>query len=94
MTVAVCARNDAAEAERVTATLPASAEPPDAIAAMSDQQAPRRPGRAPRRPRRRGGDRLGRRGGGREHLGLPTVEITTAMSEDESTERVRRAFGL
>lgn len=39
MTVAVCARNDAAEAERVTATLPASAEPPDAIAAMSDQQA-------------------------------------------------------
>jgi DNA-binding LacI/PurR family transcriptional regulator len=37
--VAVCARNDAAEAERVTATLLAAAEPPDAIAAMSDQQA-------------------------------------------------------
>ena len=37
--VAVCARNDAAEAERVAATLLASAEPPDAIAAMSDQQA-------------------------------------------------------
>ncbi|NKZ08254.1 LacI family DNA-binding transcriptional regulator [Actinomadura latina] len=39
VTVAVCARNDAAEAERITATLLASAEPPDAIAAMSDQQA-------------------------------------------------------
>ncbi|WP_218005839.1 LacI family DNA-binding transcriptional regulator [Actinomadura hibisca] len=37
--VAVCARNDAAEAERVVATMLASAEPPDAIAAMSDQQA-------------------------------------------------------
>jgi DNA-binding LacI/PurR family transcriptional regulator len=37
--VAVCARNDTAEAERVAATLLASAEPPDAIAAMSDQQA-------------------------------------------------------
>jgi DNA-binding LacI/PurR family transcriptional regulator len=37
--VAVCARNDAAEAERIAATLLASAEPPDAIAAMSDQQA-------------------------------------------------------
>jgi len=37
--VAVCARNDAAEAERLAATLLASAEPPDAIAAMSDQQA-------------------------------------------------------
>jgi DNA-binding LacI/PurR family transcriptional regulator len=37
--VAVCARNDAAEAERVAATLLASARPPDAIAAMSDQQA-------------------------------------------------------
>jgi DNA-binding LacI/PurR family transcriptional regulator len=37
--VAVCARNDAAEAERVAATLLAAAEPPDAIAAMSDQQA-------------------------------------------------------
>jgi DNA-binding LacI/PurR family transcriptional regulator len=37
--VAVCARNDAAEAERTTATLLSSAAPPDAIAAMSDQQA-------------------------------------------------------
>jgi DNA-binding LacI/PurR family transcriptional regulator len=37
--VAVCARNDAAEAERLAATLLASAEPPDAIAAMSDEQA-------------------------------------------------------
>jgi DNA-binding LacI/PurR family transcriptional regulator len=37
--VAVCARNDAAEAERMAATLFASAEPPDAIAAMSDEQA-------------------------------------------------------
>jgi len=37
--VAVCARNDAVEAERIAATLFASAEPPDAIAAMSDQQA-------------------------------------------------------
>jgi DNA-binding LacI/PurR family transcriptional regulator len=37
--VAVCARNDAAEAERIAATLLSSAEPPDAIAAMSDQQA-------------------------------------------------------
>jgi DNA-binding LacI/PurR family transcriptional regulator len=37
--VAVCARNDAAEAERIAATLFASTEPPDAIAAMSDQQA-------------------------------------------------------
>jgi DNA-binding LacI/PurR family transcriptional regulator len=37
--VAVCARNDAAEAERIAATLLASADPPDAIAAMSDQQA-------------------------------------------------------
>ncbi|MFI6517954.1 LacI family DNA-binding transcriptional regulator [Spirillospora sp. NPDC050679] len=39
VTVAVCARNDAAEAERVATALLASAEPPDAIAAMSDQQA-------------------------------------------------------
>ncbi|MGI5171782.1 LacI family DNA-binding transcriptional regulator [Spirillospora sp. CA-253888] len=39
VTVAVCARNDAAEAERIAAALLASAEPPDAIAAMSDQQA-------------------------------------------------------
>ena len=37
--IAVCARNDTAEAEQITATLLASAEPPDAIAAMSDQQA-------------------------------------------------------
>jgi DNA-binding LacI/PurR family transcriptional regulator len=37
--IAVCARNDAAEAERIAATLLASAEPPDAIAATSDQQA-------------------------------------------------------
>jgi DNA-binding LacI/PurR family transcriptional regulator len=37
--IAVCARNDAAEAEQVAATLLASAEPPDAIAAMSDEQA-------------------------------------------------------
>ncbi|GAA3381879.1 LacI family DNA-binding transcriptional regulator [Cryptosporangium minutisporangium] len=37
--VAVCARNEAAEAEQVAATLLASARPPDAIAAMSDQQA-------------------------------------------------------
>jgi DNA-binding LacI/PurR family transcriptional regulator len=34
--VAVCARNDAAEAERLAATLLASAGPPDAIAAMGD----------------------------------------------------------
>jgi DNA-binding LacI/PurR family transcriptional regulator len=37
--IAICARNDAAEAEQIAATLLASAEPPDAIAAMSDQQA-------------------------------------------------------
>jgi DNA-binding LacI/PurR family transcriptional regulator len=37
--VAVCARNDTAEAERIAATLFASTDPPDAIAAMSDQQA-------------------------------------------------------
>jgi DNA-binding LacI/PurR family transcriptional regulator len=37
--IAVCARNDAAEAEQIAATLLARAEPPDAIAAMSDQQA-------------------------------------------------------
>jgi DNA-binding LacI/PurR family transcriptional regulator len=37
--IAVCARNDAAEAEQLAAILLASAEPPDAIAAMSDQQA-------------------------------------------------------
>jgi DNA-binding LacI/PurR family transcriptional regulator len=39
VTVAVCAHNDAAEAEQITATLLDRAEPPDAIAAMSDQQA-------------------------------------------------------
>ncbi|GGQ12914.1 DNA-binding LacI/PurR family transcriptional regulator [Actinomadura coerulea] len=39
VTVAVCARNGADEAERITAALLASAEPPDAIAAMSDRQA-------------------------------------------------------
>lgn len=37
--IAVCARNDAAEAESAAATLLTSAEPPDAIAAMSDQVA-------------------------------------------------------
>jgi DNA-binding LacI/PurR family transcriptional regulator len=37
--VAGCARNDVAEAERVATALLTSAEPPDAIAAMSDQQA-------------------------------------------------------
>jgi DNA-binding LacI/PurR family transcriptional regulator len=37
--IAVCARNDEAEAEQIAATLLASAEPPDAIAAMGDQQA-------------------------------------------------------
>jgi DNA-binding LacI/PurR family transcriptional regulator len=37
--IAVCARNDAAEAERIAATLLTAAEPPDAIAAMSDEQA-------------------------------------------------------
>jgi DNA-binding LacI/PurR family transcriptional regulator len=37
--IAVCTRNDAAEAERMAAILLSSAEPPDTIAAMSDQQA-------------------------------------------------------
>ncbi|ALG15174.1 LacI family transcriptional regulator [Kibdelosporangium phytohabitans] len=37
--VAVCSRNDVTEAEHVTATLLASGAPPDAIAAMSDEQA-------------------------------------------------------
>jgi DNA-binding LacI/PurR family transcriptional regulator len=37
--IGVCARNDAAEAERIAATMLASIEPPDAIAAMSDRQA-------------------------------------------------------
>jgi len=37
--VAVCPRNDATEAEQLAATLLASAQPPDAIAAMSDQLA-------------------------------------------------------
>ena len=39
VTVAVCARNDEAEAEQMAASLLASAEPPDAIAAMGDKQA-------------------------------------------------------
>ncbi len=39
VTVAVCSRNDTAEAERIAATLLASPQPPDAIAAMSDDQA-------------------------------------------------------
>ena len=39
MIVAVCARNDASEAERMAAGLLSAAEPPDAIAAMSDEQA-------------------------------------------------------
>lgn len=39
VTVAVCARNDDAEAEQITVRLLAAAEPPDAILAMSDQQA-------------------------------------------------------
>jgi DNA-binding LacI/PurR family transcriptional regulator len=37
--VAVCSRNDAAEAEAVTASLLSRPDPPDAIAAMSDEQA-------------------------------------------------------
>ena len=37
--VAVCSRNDATEAERIAQDLLSSAQPPDAIAAMSDQQA-------------------------------------------------------
>jgi DNA-binding LacI/PurR family transcriptional regulator len=37
--VGVCTRNDTVEAERVAAVLLASADPPDAIAAMSDEQA-------------------------------------------------------
>ncbi len=37
--VAVCARNDRAEAERIALALLASEDPPDAIAAMSDEQA-------------------------------------------------------
>ncbi len=39
VTVAVCSRNDGAEAERIAAALLASPQPPDAIAAMSDEQA-------------------------------------------------------
>jgi DNA-binding LacI/PurR family transcriptional regulator len=39
VTVAVCSRNGAEEAERVATGLLASADPPDAIAAMSDEQA-------------------------------------------------------
>jgi DNA-binding LacI/PurR family transcriptional regulator len=37
--VAVCARNNGAEVERITERLLASPQPPDAIAAMSDEQA-------------------------------------------------------
>jgi DNA-binding LacI/PurR family transcriptional regulator len=37
--VAVCSRNESAEAERVTAILLGRPDPPDAIAAMSDEQA-------------------------------------------------------
>lgn len=37
--IAVCSRNDATEAEHIVTTLLASAQPPDAIAAMSDEQA-------------------------------------------------------
>ncbi len=37
--IAVCAHNDVTEAEQITAALLTSATPPDAIAAMSDQQA-------------------------------------------------------
>ncbi|MBC9732005.1 substrate-binding domain-containing protein [Nocardioides sp. zg-578] len=37
--VAVCSRNDATEAEQITRGLLGSAQPPDAIAAMSDQMA-------------------------------------------------------
>lgn len=39
VTVAVCSRNEAGEAEAVAARLLATPEPPDAIAAMSDEQA-------------------------------------------------------
>ncbi|GIF46271.1 LacI family transcriptional regulator [Asanoa ferruginea] len=39
VTVAVCATNDAAEAEHLATSLLTSAAPPDAIAAMSDRQA-------------------------------------------------------
>jgi DNA-binding LacI/PurR family transcriptional regulator len=39
VTIAVCARNDTAEAQGAAASLLASTEPPDAIAAMSDEQA-------------------------------------------------------
>jgi DNA-binding LacI/PurR family transcriptional regulator len=39
LTVAVCSGNDATEAESLVATLLASPQPPDAIAAMSDRQA-------------------------------------------------------
>ena len=37
--IAVCAHNDVTEAEQTTAALLTLATPPDAIAAMSDQQA-------------------------------------------------------
>jgi DNA-binding LacI/PurR family transcriptional regulator len=39
VTVAVCSRNDLAEAERVATTLLSRLEPPDAVVAMSDEQA-------------------------------------------------------
>lgn len=39
VTVAVCTRNDATEAEHVAAELLSSPNPPDAIAAMTDEQA-------------------------------------------------------
>ena len=39
VTVAVCSRNDAAEAEQAATTLLSAANPPDEIAAMSDEQA-------------------------------------------------------
>lgn len=39
VTVAVCAHNDAAEAQQLAATLLSGTEPADAIAAMSDEQA-------------------------------------------------------
>ncbi|MGW5194015.1 LacI family DNA-binding transcriptional regulator [Kribbella sp. NPDC004138] len=39
LTVAVCGRNDTVEADQAATTLLAAPEPPDAIAAMSDEQA-------------------------------------------------------
>ena len=69
VTVAVCARNDATEAEQLAARLLSADQPPDAIAAMSDQQAAgviralHAAGRSIPRPDCR--DRMGRRGRGR-----------------------------